>query len=121
METDMMDNIAMQFMTFMKEYEDYINSLISDYNLIIERGLGAKKRSKMISKLCTKYRVSARINHLEHAIDEGRKLRRKAMLTLEDPCNVEVISLNLEGIMEKILFILKTVSNPESNARIELV
>ena len=121
METDTIDNIAMQFMTFIKEYEEYIDSLISDYNLIIERGLGAQKRKKMVSKLCTKYSVSARINHLEHAIDEGRKLRRKALLTLEDPCNVEIISLNIEGIMEKILFILKTVSNPESNALIELV
>lgn len=120
METDTMDNNAMHFMIFTKGYEDCINSLISDYNLIIERGFGAQRR-KMISKLCLKYRVSARINHIEHVIGEGRKLRRKAMLKLDDPCNVEVISLKLEGVMEKILFILKTVSNPESNALIELV
>lgn len=45
----------------------------------------------------------------------------KAIATLDDPCNLEVISLKLEDFMEKIIYILKIIADPNSNIAIDLI
>lgn len=103
------------------ECDACLDSLLSEYTSIVNDNLNKKRYRKKIDLLCTKYNVSFRINDLERAIEESKNLRKKALKTMLNPCDIEVLSLKLEDSMETILYVLRAISDSDSNIVIEFV
>lgn len=103
------------------ECDAFLDSLLSEYTSIVNENLNKKRYRKKIDLLCKKYNVDSRIKDLERSIEESKKLRRNALKTLLDPCDIEIISLKIESSMETMLYVLKAISDSDSNIVIEYV
>lgn len=103
------------------ECDACLDSLLSEYTSIVNQNLNKKRYRERIDLLCKKYNVSFRIYDLERAIEESKNLRKKALKVSDDPCDIEVLSLKLEDSMETMLFVLRAISDSDSNIVIKLV
>ncbi|HOA18794.1 MAG TPA: hypothetical protein PKK54_02780 [bacterium] len=112
--------IIQELLSIHNECDACLNSLLSEYTSIINENLSKKRYRERIDLLCKKYNVSFRINDLERAIEDTKNLRKKALKTMLDPCDIEVLSLKLEDSMETMLFILRAISDSDSNIVIKL-